>query len=64
MKGKEEMGEGPSLAKPAGCATHGTKWPSALSCCSLAAVRSPAAGRASSRKGLQRAARKAVEMGE
>lgn len=58
------MGEGPSLAKPAGCATRSANWPSALSCCSLAAVLSPAAGRASSRrKGLQRAARKAVEMG-
>lgn len=35
MKGKEEMGEGPSLAKPAGCETRRTNWLSALSCCSL-----------------------------
>lgn len=35
MKEKEEVGEGPSLAKPAGCETHSTNWLSALSYCSL-----------------------------
>lgn len=51
MKEKEEVGEGPSLAKPAGCETRSTNWLSAVSYCSLPRSSEPSSGVSSQEKG-------------